>query len=154
MYCLGCGSDIADKVKDSRNLNTSSSENVATIWKAFIENEDQQAVADVDSILNGGDNQRVPKMCKNCFYSYNRYTKLHDKLQENIRKAADVLELYIAPSTSAVSLQLPLSKKRKLDSSLSWQTTRRQSNMAQASGSSTQSPEVAVGAININFISH
>ncbi len=138
MYCLGCGSDIADKLKDSRNVNTSSSENVAAVWKAFLENEDQQAVADVDSILNGGDSQRVPKMCKNCFYSYNRYTKLHDKLQENIRKAADVLEL-----------QLPLPKKRKLDSSLSWQTTR-----AQPSGSSTQSPEVAVGAINIHFISH
>ena len=137
MYCLGCGSDIADKLKDSRNVNTSSSENVAAVWKAFLENEDQQA-ADVDSILNGGDSQRVPKMCKNCFYSYNRYTKLHDKLQENIRKAADVLEL-----------QLPLPKKRKLDSSLSWQTTR-----AQPSGSSTQSPEVAVGAINIHFISH
>ncbi len=119
-------------------MNTSSSENVAAVWKAFLENEDQQAVADVDSILNGGDSQRVPKMCKNCFYSYNRYTKLHDKLQENIRKAADVLEL-----------QLPLPKKRKLDSSLSWQTTR-----AQPSGSSTQSPEVAVGAINIHFISH
>ncbi|XP_064384807.1 uncharacterized protein LOC135333715 isoform X2 [Halichondria panicea] len=128
MYCLGCGSDIADKLKDSRNVNTSSSENVAAVWKAFLENEDQQAVADVDSILNGGDSQRVPKMCKNCFYSYNRYTKLHDKLQENIRKAADVLEL-----------QLPLPKKRKLDSSLSWQTTR-----AQPSGSSTQSPEVAI----------
>lgn len=69
MYCFGCGTDIANKPADRRALNTSGSERVVTVWKAFTRNaEYQQAVEDsIDNILSGGDSHRLPKMCRKCF---------------------------------------------------------------------------------------
>ena len=158
MYCIGCGIDIASKPRDRRALTTSESEHIVTVWKAILhslENEDQQAVDNIDIIVSGGDSHRVPKMCRKCFYGYERYIKFHDTIQENLRKAAVALELF--PSSS---LAQPLPKIPRLDSSLSWRVTRDQSSQhvdedqpsQSESSSTTQSPEVAVGLLLILYV--
>lgn len=116
MYCLGCGSDIAGKPADRRALNVSGSAHVATVWKTFIKNVGQQDVEDIDNILSGGDSHRVPKMCRTCYSAYERYSKLYDTIQENLKKAADVLRIF--PSSSVAQ---PVSKRPRLGSSFSQQ---------------------------------
>ncbi len=129
MYCLGCGSDIANKPEDRRDIKANGK--ISAVWKAFLdkESEDHDSIS-VDNILSGRDSQRAPKMCRKCFYAYDKYIKLQDTILENIRKASDVLELDL-------DVQPGPSKRHALDSS---RTTRH-------SAITGLSPEVAVGSL-------
>ena len=116
MYCIGCGSDIAGKPANRRALNVSGSAHIATVRKTLIKNVGELDDEDIDNILSGGDSHRVPKMCKTCYSAYERYSKVYETIQENLKKAADILR--ILPSSPVAQ---PLPKRPRLGSSFSQQ---------------------------------
>ena len=84
IYCVGCGIDITNALANRQALASSGAtcKHIVDILMAFQENE-EQAVQDV---LSFGDS----KMCKKCFSVCDRYSQLHDIIQDYMRKAADI----------------------------------------------------------------
>ena len=90
MYCLGCGIDIPD------------SEDVAMMWRWLLEEDYQSSIdsQDIDTILSGADGLRAPKMCRKCFYAYEKLVEAQNSIRDNLRKAAEALDLCSQFATS------------------------------------------------------
>ena len=82
---------------------------------AFLEHKEQR----VQDVLSVGNN----KMCRKCFSAYDRYSKLHDIIQDNLRKAAYVLGI---ANISASPIEYPLPKRPRLGSTTSENQERQQ----------------------------
>ena len=118
VHCVGCGSDIASRPADRRNLQSSASGHVITAWKTLLEYivDQEGSEIDVDNIVSGGEDPvRGGRMCRKCFSAYERYQTLQRSLMSNLKKALDVLpsastsvakRLRVA-SQSATSAPLP-----------------------------------------------
>ena len=141
MYCLGCGTNVTNKPADRRALQGSGSQQVVELWTTVCESLEDAERPSIDLnmlISGGGDPTRSGRMCRKCFYAYERYLKLHDSLQENLKKALDVLGVMPAEYTSQA-------KRPRLSDSISQLSRRRTQSQAQAE-SSSQSPNVAVSS--------
>ncbi len=68
LQCFGCGDEL------SRPGNRRGKE-VLDLWTMLLENEEEQMCADVhiNSIVNGSDKNRLPKMCRKCFGRYSSF---------------------------------------------------------------------------------
>lgn len=132
VYCFGCG--ITSRPADRRALDTPGSEHVVEVWKAFAEDEEE-----FEELLS----ESSAKMCRKCFSAYDRYSKLHDTIKENFKRAAEVLRR--APSSSGAQ---PLPKRPRLGSTRLHMTPRELPSAGEksrtGSDGTTQSPEVAV----------
>ena len=149
MYCLGCGADLS-KPTDRRALTSPESADIATLWRMFIENEDNlRQDVDIDLIVSDGDSQRLAKMCRKCFSAYKACLKYHKSIQSNLKKAFEQLNLVATSDTNDVQLSTtlqPPSKKPRLVS----QRPVFQGNQLSTSQSSgtAHSPDVAVSSNN------
>ena len=80
VYCVGCGGDLISRSTERRNLQSSASEHVATVWKALYSNtlwtrKGQGSDIDADVIVSGGeDPARGGRMCRKCFTAYAKVT--------------------------------------------------------------------------------
>ena len=94
MYCLGCGIDIP-KGNERRALDNPDAEDVAMMWRRLLEEDYQSSVdsQDIDTILSGADGLRAPKMCRKCFYAYEKFIEAQNSIRDNLRKAAEALDL-------------------------------------------------------------
>ena len=89
MYCFGCGTNVTNKPADRRALQGSGSQQVVELWTTVCESLEDAKRPSIDLnmlISGGGDPTRSGRMCRKCFYAYERYLKLHDSLQENLKK--------------------------------------------------------------------
>ena len=86
------------------------------LWKAFLEGRDQ-LVEDADKAPSGGGSQSSCKMCRKCFSAYERYIKLYATIQENLRRATEVLQ--ISPLSPTAQ---PLAKRPRLGDILTMPT--------------------------------
>ena len=151
IYCFGCGSNISDRPADRRALDNPRSQHVVQLWKAFREGRDEP-VEDADKAPSGGGSQSSCKMCRKCFSAYERYSKLHATIQENLTRAAEVLQ--ISPLSPIAQ---PLAKRPRVIGVLPMPTYRGQQTSSSIpedehtqmrSEGTTKSPQVAVGLIN------
>ena len=94
MYCLGCGIDIP-KANERRALDNPDAEDVAMMWRRLLEEDYQSSVdsQDIDTILSGADGLRAPKMCRKCFYAYEKFIEAQNSIRDNLRKAVEALDL-------------------------------------------------------------
>ena len=132
LQCFGCGDELS-RPGDRRALDVPAGKEVLDLWTMLLENEEEQTCADVDinSIVNGSDKNRLPKMCRKCFGRYNSFHEAQVIIRKNLLKAAESLRLF---SSSPVELLPPATKSAKL-----W---RRHSS--DGGSQSTQSPEISV----------
>ena len=93
LLCLGCGEDLGHRAADRRALQGPPSEGVVDAWKAMFENATMQVEIDdddrlcADTLLAGGE---VPgKMCRKCYSGYERFSKLHKTLHDNVTRATE-----------------------------------------------------------------
>ena len=85
MFCLGCGLDLSSKPKDRRNLSQSDF-GVLSSWIKVFEKEMGMMISySTVNIKNPG------KMCKKCYYYYDKYHKLFEELQNNFHIAINKL---------------------------------------------------------------
>ena len=84
--------NITDRPADRRALDNPRSQQVVQLWKAFLEGR-YQPVEDADKAPNGGGSQSSCKMYRKCFSAYERYIKLYATIQENLRRATEVLQI-------------------------------------------------------------
>lgn len=84
IYRFGCGNNITSQPADRRALNNPRCERVVKLWKAFAE----AGVENVDEFLS----QSAAKICRKCFYVYDKYSKHHDITEENLKKVVKVLK--------------------------------------------------------------
>ena len=100
------------------------------MWRRLLEEDYQSSVdsQDIDTILSGTDGLRAPKMC---FYAYERFIEAQNSIRDNLRKAAEALDL-----CSQFATNLP--KRSRLARSLF------QPAHVQSSEPTTHSPEVVV----------
>lgn len=145
IYCFGCG--ITSRPADRRALDAPGSEHVVEVWKAFAEDEEDIS----DELLN----ESAAKMCRKCFSAYERYSKLHDTIEQNFKIAAEVLRR--TPSSSRAQplpLPLPLPKRPRLGITQSQMSSRELPSAGEkepshaGSDGTAQSPEVAVSVSN------
>ena len=135
IYCVGCGISITPT--NRRALASLGAENIVQVWMAILRNE-EQAVQDVLSVEDR-------KICRKCFSAYDRYSKLHDTIQDNMRKAAEVFGV---AHTSRSPIVHPVPKRCRLSSRPDNQQMLQRSGNGGTSQSSsnapTHSPDVAV----------
>lgn len=88
LLCLGCGEDLAQRAADRRALQGPPAEGVVDAWKAVFENvQDDDDRLCADTLLAG---REVPgKMCRKCFSGYERFSKLHKTLHDNVARAIE-----------------------------------------------------------------
>ena len=80
MYCVSCGENLAGE----------SSKKVADLWKKLIAEElSTSSSENVESCI--AQLIKDHRMCRKCFYSFDRYLRLHKSLKENISDAVTVL---------------------------------------------------------------
>ena len=150
IYCVGCGSDITNRPADRRDLDNPRYQQVVQVF-AFLEGRGH-LVEDVDNNVSGGGRQTSYKMCRKCFSSYERYSKLHNTIQENLRRTTKVLQIF-----PLSLIAQPLAKRPRLGGTPSQLTYRGQqssSGVAEdeptqaGSDGTTESPQVAVSLIS------
>ncbi len=111
IYCFGCGTDLTSTPTERRSLTSENNAHVAQVWKAFVVDENEPDV-DLDCILSGdGIPEKAGKLCRKCQSIYERYSKMHDTIQNNMKKAIDVMPNVFPSSTRLVP---PLTKKPRL----------------------------------------
>ena len=143
ILCLGCGSAVS-RTDDRRALDAPAGQDVMNLWTVLLESEvqDVQLCTDVNinTIVNGRDQQRLPKMCRKCFNGYSRVLESLKTIRRNLLKAAESLKLF---STSPLELLPPSTKKARLGN-----LVRRQNQLSdEGSQTQSQSPEVSVCAM-------
>ena len=145
VLCLGCGNAVS-RPDDRRALDAPAGQDVLNLWMVLLENEaqDVQLCTDVDinTIVNGRDQQRLPKMCRKCFNGYRRVLESMEIIRRNLLKAAESLKLF---STSPFELLPPSKKKARLGN-----LVRRQDQPSDdgfQNQSSVHSPDVSVSAM-------
>ena len=81
--CVACGEVI--KVKDGRNLSTSASNHLVSLWKDTIAEELARVnqVANLDLVLR----ERAGRICRKCFLAYERVMKAKTVVAENAANA-------------------------------------------------------------------
>ena len=86
--CLGCGEDLANRAADRRALQGPPAEEVVDAWKDVFENVQVEVDKDerlcADTLLVG-----PGKMCRKCFSGYERFSKLHKMLHENVARVTE-----------------------------------------------------------------
>ena len=122
VVCLGCGS-ITRRSSDRRNLNSVASQHVAALWKTTMTSELQKRkqLVDLDCLISGSDETSKPgKMCRKCFYAYEKVFNAKTVLQTNAAKALDAIlptrtgGLHECAKRSSDSSIVPPPKKRPL----------------------------------------
>lgn len=89
VICIGCGSDISD-AKGKRLLSSEASQHVKPLWcRIFDETLERkgiqaQACSFVTTISG--------RMCRRCFTSFERCTKLIDTLKNDVGKAVEAFQ--------------------------------------------------------------
>ena len=134
LLCLGCGEDLTSRAADRRALQGPPAEGVVDAWKAIFENVQVDVDNDdrlcADTLLLGGE---VPgKMCRKCFSGYERFSKLHKILHENISRA---IESQLSQEPQQEGRKRPRVEKRD---------TLYTANLPSQSGGSRDSPSVSV----------
>ena len=89
MLCLGCGEDLID-ARVRRSLETDSCQHVVPLWSQLFNDELQSREMDAlpSQLLRSGG-----KMCRRCFQTFERCTKLLDTVKSNVKKAVSTLQL-------------------------------------------------------------
>ena len=129
VLCVGCGDDLSWKSSERRNLESVSSKPVLELWKTMFIQELNDKEIDVEGFV-----ERLIKdhrICRKCFYAYDRLLKLQKSLEDKISDAVIVL------------LPTPRRKRRSDESSGSVPAKRLPLPPTVASGSK-KSPVVAV----------
>lgn len=134
LLCLGCGEDLAQHAADRRALQGPPAEGVVEAWKAVFENVQFDVDNDdrlcADTLLAGGE---VPgKMCRKCFSGYERFSKLHKTLHDNVARAIE--------SQLSQEAQQERRKRPRLEKS----GASHAANLPSQSGESRDSPSVSV----------
>lgn len=130
LLCLGCGEDLAHRAADRRALQGLHAEGVVAAWKTVfktvrVDVEDSDMLC-ADTLLAGG------KMCRSCFSGYERFSKLHKTLHDNITRA---FESQLSQEAQQEQRKRPRVEKR--DTSYA-------ANLPSQSGESRESPSVSV----------
>jgi len=113
LLCLGCGEDLGHRAADRRALQGPPAEGVVDAWKAMFENATMQVEIDdddrlcADTLLAGGE---VPgKMCRKCYSGYERFSKLHKTLHDNVTRA---IESQMSQEAQQEQIKRPRVEKR------------------------------------------
>ena len=118
IYCVGCGCDITNS-KGNRLVRTTSSRHVVPLWSSLMKEEiDSRGAALVAQSLIHDDG----RMCRQCFNTFERASKLWEALKCNISKAADIFIPSNAPSTGQRNVP-PTPKRRRLLSNSEGEST-------------------------------
>ena len=84
VYCLGCGNDLKEIPTERRNLGSDSlatpepRERVLSSWTSLLNQELQCQGTTIESYIK--DPANPGRMCRKCFYDYEKYAKLYKKL--------------------------------------------------------------------------
>ena len=133
VICLGCGEDIAkDRVK--RLLQSDASQHILPLWSSILQDEfnfigvNNTDVADL--VSNGG------KMCRKCFTTLERCSRIEDDLKESARKVARVVSQQSGDNVRAMG-------------SADGRTGGRAGRSGRTVHASTQSPDVTVSNMHV-----
>ena len=77
-------------------MQSTASEGVVLVWKAFLENvlDGEECDGDVDAdklISGGGDPRQCGRMCRKCFHAYEKFQDLQATLFCNLKKVIEVI---------------------------------------------------------------
>ena len=112
IYCVGCGCDITNS-KGNRLVRTTSSRHVVPLWSSLMKEEiDSRGAALVAQSLIHDDG----RMCRQCFNTFERASKLWEALKCNISKAADIFipSLAAQRSTYTKTTQVIVKFRRRI----------------------------------------
>ena len=134
LLCLGCGEDLALRAADRRALQGPPAEGVVDAWKAVFENVQVDVDDDyklcADTLLAG---EGAPgKMCRKCFSGYERLSKLHKTLHDNVARAIE--------SQLSQEAQVERRKRPRLEKKVASYAA----NVPSQCGESSDSPSVSV----------
>ena len=104
VVCLGCG-EVSRRSSDRRNLASTVSQHVASLWKSIMESElqNRNQVVDLDSLISGrGEPRKGGQMCRKCFYAYEKALNARAIVEANAVKALDA----IAPVISSLAREM------------------------------------------------
>ena len=133
IYCVGCGCNITNS-KGNRLIRTTPSRHVVPLWSSLMKEEiDSRGTSLAAQSLIDDDG----RMCRQCFNTFERASKVWETLKCNISKAADIFIPNDAPSTRQYNV-LPVPKRPRLSSN---------STVGSTVGSTVQSPEVKVSEL-------
>ena len=107
--CLGCGSNIAHQ-KGTRLINTPASSHVLPLWTALVTEEISQrsTSATAQSLV-----ENIKRMCRQCFNTFERASKLWQTLKANMVKAGNAyIPRYAPPVAIDRPCEVPPTPKR------------------------------------------
>ena len=88
ILCLGCGEDVTFKANNRRNLCSDSSTSVFDTWKKMFMEKLTPELQDEYLIPNLVEKHR---MCRACFSSIERLSKLRQSVEMNLSDAIDAI---------------------------------------------------------------
>ena len=101
--CLGCGCDTTT-IKGNRLLRTAASRHVVSLWSSLMEEEFRSKGISLPVQLLV---DRDGRMCRQCFATFERASKMRVGIKGGVSKAANVLFPNVVHSATAA---LPLPK--------------------------------------------
>ena len=107
VVCIGCGDYLSWKPKERRIVVSESSKPILEVWKALIIQEvNEEEIENVDQFVEGVINDH--RICRKCFYAYERFLKLQKSLEDNLQTLLVSLLLGREETDDRMSLQLDL----------------------------------------------
>ena len=87
-FCLGCGMDITSYQDDRRALGGARAKKVVEVWKNLTQNLIYESEEEADHAVALSEMAtEEEKMCRKCFNSFDRYSKLLTEIEENLRQS-------------------------------------------------------------------
>ena len=106
-FCLGCGCDTTT-IKGNRLLRTAASRHVVSLWSSLMEEEFRSKGISLPVQLLV---DRDGRMCRQCFATFERASKMWVGIKGGVSKAANVLFPKVVHSATGA---LPLPKRPRI----------------------------------------
>ena len=91
IHYFGCRTDLTSIPTERRSLTSKNSAHHDIWFKTSAVDENEPDV-DLNCILSDdGIPEKAGKLCNKCQYTYERYSKLHNIIQDNMKKANDAM---------------------------------------------------------------
>ena len=162
LYCLGCGNDLSITPRDRRDIGVNSPatpeprSRILTLWTALMRQELSCKGMTIETLIS--DVQNPGKMCRKCFYDYERFSNLQTKLETNLHLYLQKIYPSNIPTVSSnPTVCVTPTRKRTLESDPPPPVKKRaESGLMSNSSSSvvlaldTASPPVTVSFTKIN----
>ena len=97
VFCVGCGTDLHDKVGDRRLLTSHASQHIIPTWKEILSKKLRETgiTVDFEAICSPG------YICRKCFRAYDRFERDKTALLDSIEAAFAHMPLTSTPVSSS-----------------------------------------------------